>query len=279
MCAPAGSALPGSAFLYMKVIPMNQIGEYTLSLWERLDGTKNTAFFAVASATVKVSKEPETFWSPWGEPKAEETAMQEAVANYRMMDVANPDTGIALPKWEGEEPVLIEKLPDAKLPLPQLLPAKPDAGIKLSVKDNQLIVKLDDDVSDYFLDEDETFLTRWWVNGKPFIPKLDTPALRNRARAAAQAANAGSEVEVRFQVEFHPEFLGLKKGDTVGVQLLYCPHGWECTGPELIKEAAAAMQKSVPIKAEQIHISRLSNRVDFVYSGNPKAMVQTPAKH
>ena len=116
------------------------------------------------------------------------------------MDVVNPSGGSALPKWDGAEPMFLDKLPDAKRALPALIVTKPDAGIPLTLKGNALIVKLDEKRGPYrFLLPDENFLTRWWVNGKPFIPS-GASTIQGRAWSGHPSAVK----EMHFIVAFHP---------------------------------------------------------------------------
>ncbi|MDD5260365.1 MAG: hypothetical protein PHD76_00810 [Methylacidiphilales bacterium] len=253
--------------LFIQTVPLNQTGSYTITFKQLINGEKACD---IAMVNVAVSSESETLWSPWVEPESN-TAKNAEPANgrdYCMMDVANPSSGIALPKSEGSEPIFLNNIPNAKSPLPEFIPSKPYEGIQLSLKGNELIVKLDEKegLTDCF--PDEYFLTRWWINGKPFIPKLEIPT--NAIKLRAWCGHVSPVKEMHFRMEFHPEVLGVKKGDRVGMQLLYCPRGWEYVGPVQMDQALKAQTEDEYPKP----ISRLSNRIDFIYSGDPKSIAQ-----
>ncbi|MDD5260364.1 MAG: hypothetical protein PHD76_00805 [Methylacidiphilales bacterium] len=253
--------------LFMKPIPLNQKGSYLITVQQALGGDKVQA---LASVKVIVSSESEVLWTPWMEPNVDIENNAQPVEDYSEMNVVNPSAGIALPKCDGTEPIFFNTLSDAKHLLPEFISNRPDAGIQLTLKGKELIVMLDEETSIYF--PDERFLTRWWVNGKPFLPKVKLPEgtmVKSRALGAADTRVK----EVHFKMEFYPEVLGVKKGDTVGVQLLYCPRGWEYVEPP--HQAREAMTSFASKKdAYPKLISRLSNRIDFIYSGDPKSIAQ-----
>ncbi|MDD5260363.1 MAG: hypothetical protein PHD76_00800 [Methylacidiphilales bacterium] len=266
---------PGAAVLYMKTIPLDLAGDYSIYV-EGLaseQNSKNATRTIIAQATVKVSGVSTILWMPWmkSQSNAENNASP-ADDHYSVMNVANPSSGVALPKCEGWEPIVIPKLSDIKYLLPEFIPSKPDAGLQLALEGNDLVMNFDEEISTHF--SDEHFLTRWWVNGKPFIPKLEI--LGNAIKSRALDAKEMSVRDEHFRMEFHPEVLGVKKGDTVGVQLLFCPHGWEYVGPAQMAQAQESRAKLAGISAnlEIPSISRLSNRIDFIYSGDPKSIAQ-----
>ncbi len=253
-----------SARLYMKTVPLRIAGDYQIEVREAVGDPEKSDFKPVARAVVKVVEKPGTFWFPWGEPDKEPAADSGSVEDFSHMQVANPVGGVALPEWKGYMGIAIDKIPDGKQPLPQITPADADPGIQLSVKGSRLTVKLaDDEISTYF--PDDHFLTRWWVNGKPVQLKVDAPDQKwNRAIGAADVRVK----EIRFQMEFHPDRLAVKKGDTVGVQLLFCPQGWEYSGNKAMAQEVKAIMLDDG-RPKPLSISRMSNKVEFVYSGNP----------
>ena len=86
------------------------------------------------------------------------------------------------------------------------------------------------------------------------------------------AQTADLATQITFQVEFHPEYLGAKKGDQIGVQLLLCPRGSEYSGPEQNMQMFNAWAGSPPTQTCVPSEPRLSNRVTFTYTGDPIRM-------
>ncbi|HWB58095.1 MAG TPA: hypothetical protein VG733_01320 [Chthoniobacteraceae bacterium] len=260
-----------AGYLYMKIVPLRIEGKYRVKLSEETKEGDKLVTRVVAEAAVEVAGKPAAqAWSPWCDPDKEQPAdaLAEGDDEYASMDVANPPGGVALPDWPGYERVAIEKLPKAAQPLPPVFPAETDPSVKLEIKDGDLAVKLDEEISIYF--PDEKFLTRWWVNGKPFVPD---PAKLPQQKPRALAAPEILVKEARFHMEFHPERLGVKKGDTVAVQLLFCRRGWTALGEaQMARQKEAQLRDGEPVNL--LFISRLSNKVEFVYSGDPTKPVQ-----
>lgn len=267
----------GGALLYMKIIPLTQPGDYTITVKMPAGKTGDAANQVLAATTINVSGEEKTIWTPWPLNTAKGAVgllAKDDAPGCTSIGVANPDTGLAEPRPPLLQPIAVGKLPNAKLPLPQLFPTIPDDGLKLTAARSLLIATMDEGIEPQY--PDEKFLTRWWINGKPFVPKSAPMPVSNQYFMRHNGALALEEFakEVCFQVEFHPEILGAKKGDVIGVQLLLCPAGWSYSGPvpEMQQIALAEEPKQAPADAEHIQIARLSNRVNFVYSGDPASM-------
>ena len=77
------------------------------------------------------------------------------------------------------------------------------------------------------VDVEQYFLARWWVNGKPVAPNKDavTPA-------ASPNGGVPAHRDARLRLKFDPVALGAKRGDTVGLQLLFCPDGTRSASQE-----------------------------------------------
>ncbi len=253
--------------LFMMPVPLDETGTYIITLQQALGGKHVRD---VASVKVLVSDDLELSWSPWAEPKGGRQVV-EATNDVGMMDVANPARGIALPKGDGLEPIFFNELPQENTPLPVWIAAEPDPQIQLKKKGNDLIVKIDEPISIHF--PDEHFLTRWWVNDQPFTPNSEPEIPFARSLGAREIGVK----EVHFRMDFHPEYLNVKNGDTVGVQLLFCPHGWDGTGPVQVAQmdplAPAAQEAQADKDLASRPIARMSNRINFVYSGNPEKPV------
>jgi hypothetical protein len=266
------SGTPVGQTLYQKAIPLSQAGDYTITVKELVGDAKDQKFETVAVATITVSNESGPIWSPWPLNAADGAVGLLAWDDdraYSAIGVANPSTGVSIPMMPAS--VEIEgTLPASDAPLPRLLPEQPDPKIKLQVSGALLIVTLDHAIQPKCVDE--KFLSRWWINGKPFVPKLEAPAfsmfysMRHNGMVPRDSAT-----EVGFQVEFHPEILGAKKGDTVGVQLLLCPIGSEYAGPEP-GEMPEIGEGEFGNMNLPFWLPRMSNRVTFIYTGDPVRM-------
>ncbi len=268
--AQTATAIVGT--LYMRTIPLTQAGDYTITVKEPAGAAKDPKLETVAAGTVKVSNDIGPIWSPWPLNAADGAVGLLAWDDdraYSGIGVANPSTGVSIPMMPAS--VGIEgSLPASGAPLPRLLPEQPDPKIKLQVSGALLIVTLDHVIQPKCVDE--KFLSRWWINGKPFVPKPEAPAfsmfysMRHNGMVLRDSAT-----EVGFQVEFHPDILGAKKGDAIGVQLLLCPMGSEYAGPEPggmpeIGEGEFG-NKDLPF-----WLPRMSNSVTFIYTGDPVRM-------
>jgi hypothetical protein len=264
-------------FLFMKVVPINLTGDYIVSLRPRESGQAGEGAQLPAAASVKfrVTKDDPAlpFWCQWGWPKA--GAAQDATGRDSAARVSNPLTSAAIPRWP-EAAIGFDKLPGPKALLPQLMPSKPDPALHLSFAGNTLTVK--SGKADLLNVECfDSILVRWWINGRPFIP----PQPKSNEIMGDETANGATDYEDSYSylIEFHPEFFHAKKGDVIGAQLLYCPGGYLITRP---LSAAAPMlfdPKLFPKgDASAAAISRLSNRIEFTYSGDPAAISRSPVK-
>jgi hypothetical protein len=262
--------------LFMKSLPLNEPGDYIITVKRPLGGAKGAGFETVASTTITVAIDPGPIWSPWPLNAADGAVGilatdEEYQRNSGTGGVANPSTGVAIPKMAACFTSDTIDTPSPNLPLPELLPSEPDSGIKVQATGNLLIVTLDHGITPAFADE--KFLTRWWVNGQPFTPKLAPMevsmeyGMRHNGMQSSKLAT-----QITFQVEFHPEFLGVKKGDEIGVQLLLCPQGSEYSGPVQIRQWFNDIAWE-PVDTDVRSVEpRLSNRVTFTYTGDPIRM-------
>ena len=110
---------------------------------------------------------------------------------------------------------------------------------------------------------DEHFLARWWVNGIPFVPGLIQPkALEWAGSGGGQMSNVKlMELSLFLDTEARRD-LGVKPGDTVGLQLMYCPAGHQIVSAQLQKQESMAIVQSTENMENFQPI--VSNRVDFV---------------
>jgi hypothetical protein len=135
-------------------------------------------------------------------------------------------------------------------PLPRLVPERVDDTLRVGVEGLVLSIESDTDIHTYR--PDWHFLARWWVNGKPFLPSQLTvfPGDENGMVRRGKRLRVGLDLDARR--------LGAKSGDRIGLQLLYCPHGWSWV------TSGARLLRALPAREEFAGVSRLSNRVELV---------------
>jgi len=133
--------------------------------------------------------------------------------------------------------------------LPRLVPEEPDAGFRLSMANRTLTIQSDTDIwTPWSVDH---LLARWWINGRPFVPKRSLrpkmgPLCRLRTQIRGRA--------VKADLVLRPGMLGARKGDRIGLQLLYSDGGW----------SEVATVHHVPLGGQMGAVTRLSNRIQFV---------------
>ena len=267
----AGKQASGE-ILFMKSVPLTEPGAYIFTVKRLLGDEKDARQVTVAAMTVTVANDSAPLWSPWPLNTADGAvgilaSNDASQRNSGAVGVANPATGVAIPKmpeqFTGE--VLNPSAPN--VPLPELLPSEVDPGVKLQAVGSLLIVTLDHGIPPAFADE--KFLSRWWVNGQPFTPKfapMEFSSFYFMRHNGMQSAALGTQITL--QDEFHPEHLGAKKGDQIGVQLLLCPQGSEYSGPEQNMPMFDAMGRESADTDVRSVAPRLSNRVTFIYTGD-----------
>ena len=230
------------------VIDAATVGKYDIEL-SKQDGS------LAARTTVECTDTPYHPWMPWGRQlKATELILDAIKGNGKDVMhaiVSNRADGIALPHWDGSDPIIVESQ-DRRLSnterLPTTFPLNSDASFKLGV-DGNLVAAIESDNDFLICRPDWHFLTRWWVNGKPYVP----------AQMKPEGDDNGLVVEGRklhLHLEFEPARIGAKKGDQIGLQLLYCRNGWNLV-LDGESRAMAIMEHDGKMPF------RLSNRVEF----------------
>jgi hypothetical protein len=207
---------------------------------------------------VRPSDAPYHPWTPWARDdrrrdlERARPGEEGIVVGY----VANRSDGIAIPRWDPMQPIVFEGNVGATIiqrhsgeRLPTIVPAAEDPGLKLAWREGTLRVTSDVDIN--LSRPDWHFLTRWWVNDRPFIPKQMGSLLDQNGRVIM-----GKTLDLR--VAFDPAKIGAKPGDRIGLQLFHCPQGWTfATG---LMEQLADLSRDTPLP-------RLTNRIDFVAPG------------
>jgi hypothetical protein len=252
--------------LFVQSIQLGKAATYPVRLFLPVKMGPNAKRILLAETSVVATGDPPEPWTPWGEvgasgnnndPDNGDNDVKRAPSNISKT-MLNPRGGVAIPGAPLGATVLPEA-PAPTTPLPHLLPGLSDPPIRLTRDGNTFIAVLNQD--QFFLSYPEDFfLTRWWVNDKPWVPdpSVREPVMRMEATQGVLLN------EVHFVLDFRPNRFGAKKGDKIGIQLLYCPSGWQ-TGdmPSLSSDYSLANAKGALSLSPSF--SFISNRVDFVY--------------
>jgi len=160
---------PKSKLLFARLVIADHVGACLVRI-AKLDGT------VIGVSTVRATDAPFHAWMPFGEDSRTQELMEQGEDDASISFVANRRAGIAAPSRDGVEPVVFEGLVDGKRikrsaqeRRPRLFLDRPHPGLKLKLKGTTLAVTADKAIISFRAGEH--FLTRWWVNGKPFSPK------------------------------------------------------------------------------------------------------------
>lgn len=134
--------------------------------------------------------------------------------------------------------------------LPTLVPKEPSPGLRISISHSILTIRSDAGINIW--GPGYLFLTRWWVNDKPFIAKQSPFSARTRTGGVGTGETPTNTLQVRLQLDL--KALGATKGDKIGLQLLHCDDGWEWVATGL---------SVIPKGWETDVLPELSNRIDF----------------
>jgi hypothetical protein len=158
--------------------------------------------------------------------------------------VVNDPGAAVLPKVLEQQPLDPRA---ASLPTTQ-----PSEGLKLGLAANEFDV----DAGQKTMDDDQSLIARWWVNGKPCIPRADAPM--HFQRAEDRLEQAVSTLRVRFSLP--DDLLALHPGARLAVQVMYCPDGWQYADSQEAMELIAQKRKRLSDRAGIL----VSNRLDFL---------------
>jgi hypothetical protein len=224
----SNSKSPKGTYLYVRALPVDRVGTYHATVTNR-DGK------VLAAAVVEGTRDFFHPWMPW--------------LNGFEHHVAPWEAGIALPRLESFAPaIFLEPGKTNKGSLPTFLPddAKPALTIKKEGK--ALVIRAD---TNFTTSRPERhFLARWWVNGKPFVPKQT-----DRLWIFEGYGLVHEDKELRVEFDFRPERLGARPGDKVGLQLMHSEGGWDWCAEKFLAQAQALDKRGENI--------RVSNRIEF----------------
>ncbi|MCI0381274.1 MAG: hypothetical protein L0215_27125 [Gemmataceae bacterium] len=220
---------PKGTYLYARGLPVDRVGAYHVTVTDRQGKV-------LAKAQVAGTKDFFHPWMPW-------------LQGFRKP--VTPWEGIALPSVDSRGPAAsIKPGKVQKGPLPTLLPSDDRPSLTIKMDGKEIVIRAESEFTTSR--PDYHFLARWWVNGKPFVPKqIDT------IWAFAGYGLVQEDKELRLEFAFRPERLGAKPGDKIGLQLMHAEGEWEwCAGTSLRKGIHAWGRDGESV--------RVSNRIEFV---------------
>jgi hypothetical protein len=249
--------------LFMAVLPHDEADIYRLDVFDDLPDSpasppspassevpEGTRLLAQAKWTV--SNEEEEPWLPFGPSNTEDGEAASQDTEEETLDVTLPRVAMpALPWADGFEPQPLPATLDPAVALPRLFPREPDPALQARARPGILELRLENQI-----EAENCVLTRWWINEKPWEPPLGEEARCDLARAVRETN------QTDFRIHVDPEAWPAREGDTVTVQLLYCPRGWHAFG---LEQAHQQMAGPSPAEPPLPVVARLSPRVDFVY--------------
>ncbi|HEY3321232.1 MAG TPA: hypothetical protein VGP72_12250 [Planctomycetota bacterium] len=245
--------LKGAKLLFIKTLAFGRAGKWEVAISAPDRKT-------LAKITLDVAEKESHPWVRLGrqeglvdklEPVSENNGERHAAVGI----VSVVADGIAVPHWDGLTPIVAENADKKIQPgdqLPSLIPSEAAPSLKLTVgKESPQGKAFSISGEKPFLAcrPDWHFIARWWVNGKTFMPKVLKPYSDANGMVFM-------DKQLDLFVELHPERLGAKKGDRVGLQLLYTAPGWMSVS-ETSEHLWAA---SDPDETEPV---RITNRVEF----------------
>jgi hypothetical protein len=285
---------PIGTLFYSQAIPLPTPGDHVIELIKPYnpEAKPQASRHIIARAIIHVHDEPSSHWYPfWTTQGMSVGAHQGRNVNghsFALAPVRNPKGDAAVPNTAW--PNWYSTFPERDRSLPQFISDDPvGSQVQIQMTDATLVATFTNKIEGFF--PDDYFLTRWWVNGKQveLDPQAKAPQqgrildLSKRESVFQTVAwrgwdrlpllNIGALVwytnEVRFNVDFKPDWIGAHPGDRVAVQCLFCPYGFLRFYPPSL-----FLFTGEPILAEPSFtltgFSELSNRVEFIYSGDPQ---------
>ena len=239
--------------LFLKTLAFGSSGQWVITVSGPQGGI-------VAKTILEVAEKE---WHPWvrlGRPEAQQDMLgqlteEDGREHATVAHAAVVGDGAAIPYWSGLESIVAEG-PGKKLAagekLPKLIPDEADPGLKLSVLKDEppwKVLSVSGEKEFVTCRPDWHFIARWWINGKPFMPQ----AMKDHEDANGLVLTGK---KLHLNLEFHPERLGAKRGDKIGVQLLYCAPGWSAVGStQETLHVSGVGDEGEPV--------RITNRVEF----------------
>lgn len=228
--------------LYFNPIICAQEGSYQIDVLAANDAL-------IASVTVRSVKKNAPIWERLDSERNPQTDA---------IHIRSPGNAPALPDYDDTNPIPAPAA-DAKRDaqkslnerLPQFLPTTPDPSLTLKIEGQNLIKTSTTDILTSSYLGEYSFLVRWWVNGKPVERASDDIHIR----CGNYQRQMGKTVTLRLDGDTSK--IGAKKGDKIGIQLIYWDRGFVRPSQSNPREEKVQQQPAT-------HLPRLSNRVDFI---------------
>ena len=274
---------PAGTTFYAVSIPFTKAGDYVVKLIRQSYDTsiQPPPLQVYAEIPVHVLDSPGELWYPLWETEAANGGGAKQGKDpegqyFAIVPMSNPKGGAAVPT--PQRPRTYAQLPSPEKKLPTLFPAAsmpPRVGLKMS--DTTLSVFLPQQIEGFY--PEDSILTRWWINGKPVAldPLLEPPGQMRALAAEVHFSNLfptglyGALVwytkQIHFDLHFKPDWLSVKKGDKIGLQLLFCPGG--VTALSAVRSESMSEVNEAQSEPPPDSLSEISNRIEFTYSGDP----------
>jgi hypothetical protein len=219
---------PKGSYLYVKPIVADRLGTYHVRV-------KDPKGKLLAEASVEATKDTFHPWMPW---------------LHGLRDPEMPWEGIALPAVDDIGPAaFLTPGKEKKGDLPTLLPSDDKPALTIKMDGKEITIRAESEFTSSR--PDYHFLARWWVNGKPFVPKQ-----AETLWAFSGYGRVSTDKELRLGVTVRPDRLGAKTGDKIGLQLMHCEGEWDWV-------RSGARGKYASSKADGPSV-RVSNRIEFI---------------
>jgi hypothetical protein len=205
--------------LFARPVMIDNSGRYSIAVRTEAGGE-------VGSAVVTGTEDPAKPFHPWSPLLHLEDAQYLTGVGAMMERTApavatNPGQGIALPLLMGDMHLAeAPKAPARMARLPALLPEEA-GGMKLTIDPETLLLRVEAGRAVTAFACGCQFLARWWVNGRPFLPRPARPTPRK-----GDLGTLYQFKDVEIQLRLDATKLGARPGDRVELQLMYCPWGW-----------------------------------------------------
>jgi hypothetical protein len=220
----------------------------------------------LASARVEVTppRHPWTRFVPPEQAEGELTTAAPGDGGLFVAHVRAAEDGPWAPYWrDGADPLFAERavllaggaqvpFPPPRTPLPRFIPDEPSPSLRLAAAGNTVTITSERTI--LVSRPDNHFLVRWWIKGKPFVPR---PLLVLEATNGLMVFGK----RIRLTVDLPADRFGAKSGDEVRLQLLYCPYGTQPAGEDLAMKIA--MKLADWEDKDSPHLPILSNVASF----------------
>ena len=242
LCKQQGPALPRGCYLYSTVIPIEREGAACMRVLG--PGLKPLLAEGKLKGVTKT-------WHPWlpmkftwgkqgtplGAEKGSEQGLSYESAGWAVPALSDRSTAVVAGK--------------ATIVLPKVLEPQETEGFKITFDGEKLTITMTSEFDLRYLREH--FLARWWVNSSAFMPEPAKCADCAEMLDLEGPVRTGRELNLRLDLPAAK--LAAHPGDPIGLQLVYCPAGWEYGAFKMAKESLDEFGEG--------RVFSTSNRVEF----------------